>query len=129
MIKIVFVCLGNICRSPMAEAIMKELVFESEIKEEFFIDSKATSTEELGNPIYPLAKKKLEEKGILYFSHDAQVFRKEDYDFYRKSIPNYDIDDPWYTRNFEKAYNDIYNGCQKLLKELMKQKKTKREGE
>ena len=82
MIKIVFVCLGNICRSPMAEAIMKELVFESEIKEEFFIDSKATSTEELGNPIYPLAKKKLEEKGILYFSHDAQVFRIEDYDFY-----------------------------------------------
>lgn len=155
MIKIVFVCLGNICRSPMAEAIMKKLVFESEIKEEFVIDSKATSTEELGNPIYPLAKKKLEEKGILYFSHNAQVFRKEDYDFYdyiivmedsnirnllyivgnddskkiRKLIPNYDIDDPWYTRNFEKAYNDIYNGCQKLLKELMKQKKTKREGE
>lgn len=155
MIRIVFVCLGNICRSPMAEAIMKKMVSDMGISKQFLIDSKATSTEELGNPIYPLAKKKLEEKGIYNFSHQAQVFQNEDYDFYdyvivmedsnirnlmyiigndsllkiHKLIPDYNIDDPWYTRDFENTYNDICYGCSQLLEKIIKQENIKREGE
>lgn len=129
----------------MAEAIMKKMVSDMGLSKQFLIDSKATSNEELGNPVYPLAKRKLEEKGIYNFSHQSQVFQKEDYDFYdyvivmedsnirnllyiihsdpllkvRKLIPDYNIDDPWYTRDFETAYDDIYYGCQKLLEELI----------
>lgn len=150
MKKILFVCLGNICRSPMAEAIMKRLLKEYYLDMNFQVDSKATSFEEIGNPVYPPAQEKLEEKGILNFSHQAQVFRKEDYDNYdyiigmedsniyalmrivgsdkekkiRKLIDYHDIADPWYTRDFEVAYQEIEYGCQQFLQELIK-----REGE
>lgn len=150
MKKIVFVCLGNICRSPMAEAIMKEILKEYHLNKSFQVDSKATSFEEIGNPIYPLAQKKLKEKGIIGFSHQAQVFRKDDYNNYDyiigmedsniddliwivgsdkdkkigKLIPKHNIKDPWYTRDFETAYQEIEYGCRQFLKELIK-----REGE
>ena len=134
----------------MAEAIMKRLLKEYYLDMNFQVDSKATSFEEIGNPVYPPAQEKLEEKGILNFSHQAQVFRKEDYDNYdyiigmedsniyalmrivgsdkekkiRKLIDYHDIADPWYTRDFEVAYQEIEYGCQQFLQELIK-----REGE
>lgn len=148
--RIVFVCLGNICRSPMAEAIMKQLLKENNLEKSFQIDSMATSFEEAGNSVYPLAQDKLKEKGILNFTHQAKVFRKGNYDEYdyivgmedsniydlmrivggdkdhkiRKLIEQHNIKDPWYTRNFEVAYQEIKYGCQQFLKELIK-----REGE
>lgn len=151
--KIVFVCLGNICRSPMAEAIMKEIIKEKDLESLFLIDSKATSYEELGNPVYYLAKEKLEEKGINNFYHRSQVFEKKDYSKYdyivamddnnvksllgivnddsknkiRKLLPNHNIADPWYTGNFELTYQEIKKGCLLLLDEITE--KLKREGE
>lgn len=146
MIKIVFVCLGNICRSPMAEAIMKRLVREHHLESNFLIESRATSIEESGNSVYPLAQEKLREKGIIDFFHKSQGFDKEEYDFFdyiigmddsniqslirivgsdqnkkiRKLIPNHEIADPWYTRNFEVAYQEIQSGCELFLEELIK---------
>ncbi len=150
MIKIVFVCLGNICRSPMAEAIMKRLIQNQSPDSQFLIDSRATSIEELGNPIYPPAQQKLREKGIHDFTHKSQVFCKEEYDYYDyiigmddsnirdlihivgsdpkkkicKLIENHNIADPWYTRNFEVAYQEIEQGCKAFLEKIIK-----REGE
>lgn len=134
----------------MAEAIMKRLVQEQHLNSEFLIESRATSIEELGNPVYPPAQQKLREKGITDFMHESQVFHKEEYDLYdyiigmddsnirnlirivgsdpnkkiSKLIANHDIADPWYTRNFEVAYQEIEQGCKTLLEKL-----TKREGE
>lgn len=134
----------------MAEAIMKELLKELNLELNFQVDSRATSFEEIGNPIYPLAQDKLREKGILDFSHQAQVFKKEDYVNYDyiigmedsniydlmhiigsdkdkkifKLIDNHNIKDPWYTRDFETTYQEIEYGCKAFLMELIK-----REGE
>lgn len=90
MTKILFVCLGNICRSPMAEFVMKDLVKQAGLEGQFRIDSAATSREELGNPVYGPARRKLAE--------------------------------PWYTGDFETAWQDISQGCQGLLKKLMAEK-------
>ena len=142
--KICFVCLGNICRSPMAEFIMKDLLKKNNIND-VFVDSKATSYEEEGNDMYYLAKEKLDEKGIIYSKRKAKRLEKEDYDKYDliigmddnniRNIKNIlrddkdskiiklldrDISDPWYTRDFEKAYNDIYEGCLILLRNIRK---------
>lgn len=80
MIKILFICHGNICRSPMAEFVMKDLVRKAELAEEFSIASAATSTEEIGNPIYPPARRKLAEHGIGCAGKTARQLRREDYD-------------------------------------------------
>ena len=77
-----FVCLGNICRSPMAEFVMKRLVSEAGMAEEFEIASAATSTEELGNPVYPPARRKLAEHGIDCKGKTARQITKADYDYY-----------------------------------------------
>lgn len=82
MIKILFVCLGNICRSPMAEFIFKDMVKKEGLEKEFFIDSAATSSEETGNGIYYLAKEKLDSMGIPYTNHRARKISKEDYEKY-----------------------------------------------
>jgi len=147
MKKILFVCWGNICRSPSAEMIMKHIVKEANLESEFYIESVGTSAEELGNGIYPHSKQKLIEKGIPVDTNKrARQLKKEDNDLfdyiiatdyqnYRRSInilgsyeklsllmdytdmPK-DIDDPWMSRNFELAYNDIYKGCVELFKSL-----------
>lgn len=138
MKKICFVCLGNICRSPMAEFIMKSKVSPKD----YYISSRATSYEESGNDMYPPAKRKLDEENIPYTRHCATRLEKEDYDkfdvFYcmeeaninnclrifgsdkdnkiKKLLPK-DIADPWYTNNFDIAYEEILQGINRIIKE------------
>ena len=148
MIKVMFVCHGNICRSPMAEFIMKKLAAESGLSDDIAVSSSATSTEELGNPVYPSARAELARHGIRCDGKTAVQLRKSDYDRYdlfigmdTANIRNMnrifgsdkdgkiyklltfagrgdDVSDPWYTRDFGKAYSDIEEGCQGLLKYL-----------
>ena len=148
MIKILFVCHGNICRSPMAEFIMKDLVQKAGLAAEFHIESAATSREELGNPVYPPARRKLAEHGISCAGHAARQLTKRDYDTFdlligmdRANLQNMrricggdpegklslllehagwsgDVADPWYTGDFEATWRDALEGCEALLKEL-----------
>ena len=148
MIKILFICHGNICRSTMAEQVMKHKVKERGIAADFFIDSAATSTEEIGNPIYPPAARKLRSVGIDVGNHRAKQLRKADYDRFdlllcadsaniRNSLRllgsdpegklrrllEYtprprDIADPWYTDNFDETFEDVWQGCEGLLSAL-----------
>ena len=151
MIRVMFVCHGNICRSPMAEFIMKKLVSDAGNSDEFYIVSSATSTEELGNSVYPPAKSELARHGIGCAGKTAVQLRKSDYDKYdyfigmdTANIRNMnhifssdkdgkiyklltfagrgdDVSDPWYTRDFGKAYADIEEGCKGLINYLMEQ--------
>ncbi len=145
MTKILFVCLGNICRSPMAEYIMKDLVKKEGVAGEFFIASAASCADEIGNPVYPPAKKKLAQHGIDCSEKRARLLTREDYDSFdlligmeesnlrrMRNICNGDpegkmhllldytdrpggIADPWYTDDFDTAWNDIELGCRGLL--------------
>lgn len=147
MPRIMFVCHGNICRSPMAEFIMKDLTKNDS---NFHIASSATSREEIGNSIYPPAKKILNMHHITYTNHYARQLEASDYDKYDyiiimdtnneynikriiKSDPEHkirkllsfigsdaDVSDPWYTNEFEKCFQDIYKGCVGLLEYLNK---------
>lgn len=148
MKKILFVCYGNICRSPMAEFVMKRLAKEAGLSSELRIDSAATSREEIGNPVYPQAKRKLAEHKISCEGHAARQMTKGDYDEYDLLIGmdggnlrdmrricsgdpegkihlllDYtsrpgDVADPWYTGDFETTWRDVSEGCRGLLKEL-----------
>lgn len=145
MVNILFICHGNICRSPMAEYIMKDLVKKEGRTKDFHIESRAVSYEEYGNPVYPPVKKILNSLGINYDEKHATVLTKEDYKKYDYLIAmdksnlygiqkiigedtlhkvhllleytgeNRDVSDPWYTRNFEKTYEDILRGCKAIL--------------
>ena len=145
MKKILFVCHGNICRSPMAEFVMKDLVKKAGLAPQFHIESAATSREEIGNPIYPPARRKLREKGIPFGDHRAVQMTRQDYGAYdlllamdQANVRNMtaiaggdpagkirrlldftdhprDIADPWYTGDFEATYDDLLQGCQALL--------------
>jgi protein-tyrosine phosphatase len=147
-IKILFICHGNICRSPMAEFIMKDMVKKAGREKEFWIESAATSSEELGNPVYPPARKKLAEHGIGCEGKTARRMRESDYRefdyligmdrenmFYMKHLwptdpdhklsllmeytgQNRDVSDPWYTRDFESTWQDCVAGCTALLEKL-----------
>ena len=146
MIKIMFVCHGNICRSPMAEFILKDMVKKKGLQDDFVICSSATSTEEIfngvGNPVYPPAKAVLENHGINPNGKYAVQLKASDYDMDSANIRNMnrilggdskgkirklteyshstaDVSDPWYTRDFDKCYSDIYKNCQALLESLM----------
>lgn len=146
MKRICFVCLGNICRSPMAEFIMKEKIKKLGIEDLFIIESRATSNEEEGNALYPPVKELLNEKGISFSHHEAKQLKKEEEDYFDyfigmdeeniknikriisdeskiKKLLSRDILDPWYTRDFEKAYQDIQEGIDKLLEEFKYNKK------
>ncbi|MBQ7209809.1 MAG: low molecular weight phosphotyrosine protein phosphatase [Paludibacteraceae bacterium] len=148
MIKIVFVCHGNICRSPMAEFVMRSLANEAGRGGEFEIASAAVSREETGNDIYPPAKRKLTEKGIPFTRRSASQITLADYQYYDyvvcmdRSNLRYleriigddtchkvsllmewtgvlrDVADPWYTGDFEIAYQDILNGCKAMLEQI-----------
>ncbi len=150
MIKVLFVCHGNICRSPMAEFVMKKIVDESGLSDSFEIASAATSTEETGNPVYPPARKKLDENGISCMGKTARQLTRGDYEVYDYIVAmdhwnlgniariigedteqkvsllldytetHRDVEDPWYTRDFDKAYDDILTGCKGLLGYLVR---------
>lgn len=149
MYNILFVCYGNICRSPMAEMIFKDIIYKNNKRYMFSCVSRATSVEELGNDIYPSAKSKLLDKGITCESHKAIQIKKEDYKIYDYIIvmeernkrdvirimgPDIedkvhllleytdnlkDIDDPWYTGDFDTAFDEIYKGCVGLYNYLL----------
>ena len=142
MIRICFICLGNICRSPMAEFIMKDKLKKLGLEEKFQISSKATSYEEEGNDIYPPVKEILTKMHIPYTKHYATRLEesdKEKYDMFicmedsniirTISILNdyskvsklleRDISDPWYTGDFVTTYNDIAEGINILLDKLI----------
>lgn len=153
MIKIMFVCHGNICRSPMAEFVLKDLIRRRGLEKDFVIASSATSTEEIwngiGNPVYPPAKAVLESHGIDSSGKRAVQLKTSDYDKYDLFIgmdstnihnmtrifgrdkdnkihklleytgSSADVSDPWYTRDFNRCYNDIYAGCEALLNSLV----------
>lgn len=143
--KILFVCHGNICRSPMAEFVMKKLVGERGLENEFEIASAATSTEEIGNPVYPPARRKLAEHGIGCQGKTARQMTSDDYRHYdliivmdHNNVRNLrrllgddtehkihllmdfsqrpgDVADPWYTGDFEATWRDVWDGCNGLL--------------
>lgn len=148
MTKILFVCLGNICRSPMAKYIFQDIVRKKGIESNFEVDSAATSRAEVGNGLYYNAKVKLDEKNIYYDNHIARQITKKDYEKFdyiigmeERNVENIlkimgedsqskiyrfldfsnnprDIADPWYTRDFEKTYIEIVEGCEGLLKHI-----------
>lgn len=150
MIKILFICHGNICRSTMAEYVMKHLVREAGVEGEFYIDSAATSTEEIGNGVHHGTRRKLAQVGIPCGDHRARQVTWRDYEAFDyiigmdnanicnlrrmlKSDPEGKISmmldyterpgevaDPWYTGDFEATYRDVLEGCQGLLTRLAK---------
>ena len=149
-IRLLFVCHGNICRSPMAEFVMKELLRQRGLAAAFEIASAATSREELGNPVYPPARRKLAEHGVSCAGHAARQMTRRDYERFDRILgmdranvrniqriaggdpeskisllldhagkPGQEVADPWYTGDFDAAWNDILAGCKGLLEELM----------
>ncbi len=149
MKKILFICHGNICRSPMAEFVMRDMIDKAGLSDKFEIASAATSTEEIGNSVYPPVKRLLLDHGISCDGKTARQLTKKDYDNYDLLIgmdgANYrninricggdkqnkihllmdftgsphDVADPWYTRNFNETWNDVNKGCKALLEKLI----------
>ena len=152
MIRILFVCHGNICRSPMAEFFMKDIVRKAGCEEKFLIASAATTTDDLGSDMYPMAKEELRKHGIPFEPRQARQLRRGEYEYWDyivamdgenlADIPDLlgpdtehkvrlllsfagrgkAVSDPWYTRDFAAAYRDISAGCEALLKEALKAK-------
>jgi len=150
MVKIMFVCHGNICRSPMAEFVFRNIVKEKYLSDKFYISSSATSREEIGNHVHQGTKRKLREVGISCDGKTAVQLTKKDYETYdyilcmeSYNIKNSlrivgddkigkvrrlldfstcprDIADPWYTGNFDETYNDIVEGCEAFLDYIFK---------
>ena len=109
MTKILFVCLGNICRSPMAEFVFKDLIDKKGLSKIFLVDSAATSTEEIGNTMHIGTRKKLQEKGIKFTEHKARQIKAEDYEKYDYIMKNnYKIERKKYNEK-KFNYNNIYN--------------------
>ena len=145
MLRILFVCHGNICRSAMAECVMAWLLQKRGLEGKVAVDSAATSTEEIGNPIYPPARRKLAEKGVPVVPHAARQMRPGDYGKFdlligmddanirnmrriaggdpagkiRRLLDYTDrpgqVADPWYTGDFESTWRDVLEGCEALL--------------
>ena len=142
MIKILFVCHGNICRSPMAEFVMKDLVSKAGIGDRVHIASAAVSREEIGEPVYPPARRELQKHGIRCDGHAAHQITRRELETYDKiyymdqSNARYlqrlfgpdaekcqpllerDVADPWYTGDFTATWNDVLEGCTRILEEL-----------
>lgn len=149
MKRILFVCTGNICRSPMAELVMKDKICKRGLDAEFFVASAATSSDEIGNPVYPPVRKRLESRGISCAGKTAVQLRRSDYEQYdyivgmdSQNLRNmlrifggdpqnkvsllldftaqpHEIDDPWYTRDFATAEREICEGCEALLQHIL----------
>lgn len=153
MIKVLFICHGNICRSTMAQSVFTYLAEQSGLADDFFIDSAATSREEIGNPPHYGTERKLAEAGIPLIPHRARQMTRQDYlefDYLigmdDANIRNMrriaggdpqnkiykmlefagsrrDVADPWYTGDFEATYQDVMDGCEGLLKEIRRNQK------
>ena len=142
MVKILFVCHGNICRSPMGEYVLKDMVRKRGIADRFEIDSAAVSREEIGNPVYPPARREMAKHGVPCDGHAARQVTMEDYHHFdriyymdrsnarylARMLPDnpekirpllaHDVADPWYTGNFTETWNDIVEGCEAILEEF-----------
>ena len=148
MIKVLFICHGNICRSPMAEFIMKDLVKKAGLSHQFSIASAATSTEEIGNDVHYGTKRILEKYNVPFTKRGARQITKADYEAYdyligmdTANIRNMnrifgndknnkiyklmtfagigkDVADPWYTGDFQETYEDVLLGCKGLLEKI-----------
>ena len=149
MIKVLFVCHGNICRSTMAQYVFQDMVNKRGLSDQFYIDSAATSTEEIGNGVHYGTRNKLREVGIPCGDHRARQMSRKDYDRFdyiigmdgwnRRNMLRIlkgdpegkvsllldfsdsarDIADPWYTGNFDETYDDVLEGCQAFLRHVM----------
>ena len=150
--KILFVCHGNICRSPMAEFVLRKMAMDAGLESEFEIDSAAVSTEETGNDMYPPAKRKLTEKGVPFTHRAARQITRHDYDYFDHIIlmdrsnqrwlrhligddsegkvsllmewvgESRDVADPWYTGDFEATYCDVVAGCKAIIAHFFEKK-------
>ena len=142
MIKVLFVCHGNICRSPMAEFVMKDLVAKAGRSEDFEIASVAVSREEIGNPVYPPARRELAKHGVACPNRGARQItaadlKHFDHIYYMdssnarylhrlfgeeaakcKPLLSRDVADPWYSGDFSQTWEDILTGCTRILEEL-----------
>lgn len=153
MKKVLFICHGNICRSPMAEFVMKELVRQRRLENRIDVESAATSTEELGNPVHPGTRRKLSEHGISCKGKTARQVTRQDYQDFdliigmdgwnMRNLDRFfpgdpegklhkllsfcgdpaDVADPWYTGDFETTWQDVNRGCTALLDKLEKELK------
>ena len=143
MVKILFVCHGNICRSPMGEFILKDLVKKAGAEDRFEIASAAVSREEIGNPVYPPARRELQKHGISCAGKTARQVTMQDFHHYDRiyymdsSNARYlarmlpadpdkirpllerDVADPWYTGDFTQTWEDVLEGCQRILEEFL----------
>lgn len=149
MTKILFICHGNICRSPMAEAVFRHMLEERGLGERFAVDSAAVSAEEIGNPVYPEANRTLVAHGLPASNHHAWQLTRADYDRYdffigmdQENIYRMrqifggdsqhkvglllaytehprEVEDPWYTGRFDRVFDLITQGCQALLEALL----------
>ena len=142
MVKILFLCHGNICRSPMGEYVLKDMVKKAGLADRFEIASAAVSREEIGNPVYPPARRELQKHGIRCDGHAAHQITQREYEYYdriyymdasnarwlrrllkdtSKCVPllDHDVADPWYTGDFTATWNDIVEGCQAIMEEFV----------
>ena len=142
MIKILFVCHGNICRSPMGEFVLKDMVKKAGVADWFEIASAAVSREEIGNPVYPPARRELQKHGIRCDGHAAHQITRRELDYYDRiyymdasnarwlrrlfgadaekcqPLLDRDVADPWYTGDFTATWNDIVEGCEAIMEEF-----------
>ena len=148
-VRVLFICHGNICRSPMCHYYFQHLLVSRGLEAQFYVDSAATSREEIGNPVHPKTREKLVQHHIPCGNHRARQLQKEDYKTFDyligmdswnlrniKAITGGDPDnkifklmefagsgcdvaDPWYTGDFDATWEDVHRGCDGLLKEIL----------